>query len=317
MPTKVDFKEALSLLLKGKLVALPTETVYGLAGRIDKKETLEKIFLLKKRPFFDPLIVHCYNTKQALKYVSSDTDFIENLFLFFSPGPLTVIANKNKKISSLITAGKKTVALRIPQHPLMRKVLKNLPVPLAIPSANLYGKVSPIKAEHVLSSFNNTVPVLDGGSCKNGLESTIIFPDMKKQKLFILRPGIITKENLETFLKKKNLPWFVEAKQDPFQPGGQNSHYQPDSPLYILETEQKEQELRKFLLEKFPRYNLKQLVLDPSAQKTAHKLYSQLRQLSNKKNTLIFVKKTKEQTDNLWEAIWNRLNKASSGYYKF
>ena len=313
---KVKFKEAVSLLLSGKIVALPTETVYGLAGRIDQEKTLEKIFSLKKRPLFDPLIVHCYDKKQALKYVSDDSSFMEMLFDFFSPGPLTVIANKNQKISSLITAGKATVALRIPQHPLIRKVLKNLPVPLAVPSANLYGKVSPVSASHVLSSFDKTVPVLDGGKCKQCLESTIVFPDIKKKKLFILRPGMVTKENLESFLNKKRPDFAVEYKKDTFQPGGQTSHYRPEVPLYILETHKKEQEIKAFLSKKFPKKKLKNLKLESSPQNTARLLYSRLRQLSRKKENLIFIQKTKRQRGGLWETIWNRLSKASSGRYK-
>ena len=317
MRTRVSFKEALSLLLNGEIVALPTETVYGLAGRIDKEKTLEKIFSLKKRPLFDPLIVHCYDKKQALKYISDDSFFVEMLFDFFSPGPLTVVVNKNKKISALITAGKSTVALRIPQHPLIRKILKALPVPLAAPSANLYGKVSPVSANHVLSSFNKTVPVLDGGKCKKCLESTIVLPDIKKKKLFILRPGMVTKENLKSFLSKKRLGFAVEHKKNIFQPGGQTSHYKPEVPLYILETQKKEKEIKAFLSKKFPKKNLRNLKLESSPQKTARLLYSRLRQLSSKKENLIFIQKTERQRGDLWEAIWNRLGKASSGHYKF
>ena len=316
MKATVSFKEALSLLLKGKVVALPTETVYGLAGRMDKKKTIEKIFFLKKRPLFDPLILHCHNKKQALEYLSGDSAVVEKLFDFFSPGPFTIVAKKNKKVSSLITAGKLTVAIRIPQHPLMRKVLKNLSVPLAVPSANLYGKVSPVSANHVLSSFNNKVPVLDGGKCKKGLESTIVFPDTQKKKVFILRPGMVTKGAIQSFLNKEKLCWNVENKIDFFQPGGQTYHYKPSVPLYILETEKKYKEIKDFLSKKFPDRNLRRLRLENTPQKTARLLYSQLRQLSNKKENIIFVQKTKKQRKELWETIWDRLDKASSRHYK-
>ena len=313
---KVSFKKALSLLREGEVVALPTETVYGLAGRIDQKKTIEKIFQLKKRPLFDPLIVHCYDKKQALQHLSGDQFFIETLFDFFSPGPLTVIGKKNKKIFPIITAGKTTAALRIPQHPLTRKILKELSAPLAAPSANLYGKVSPVKASHVLSSFNKKVPVLDGGDCKKGLESTIIFPHIKKKKIFIVRPGMITKERLEVFLKKHKMDFTVEYRTGAYQPGGQKSHYKPQVPLYILETQKKEKAIKQFLSKKFPDKNLKQLELESSPQKTARLLYSHLRKFSNKKENLIFIRKTKKQSKGLWETIWNRLDKASSGYYK-
>ena len=316
MKAKVGFKTALSLLLKGEVVALPTETVYGLAGRIDRSKTLKKIFSLKKRPFSNPLIVHCYNTKQALEHLSTENPLVKHLFNFFSPGPLTLVANKNEKVSPLITANKKTVALRIPQHPLMRRILKELPVPLAAPSANIYGTVSPVSARHVLSFFNKTVPVLEGGVCKKGLESTIVLPDTYKKKLFILRPGIITQEDLETFVKRKNLGFVVETKQDFFQPGGQKSHYKPKIPLYIIETQKTKKEIEKFLSKKFPNQKLTRLCLQTSPKKTAYSLYSQLIKLSNKKADLIFVQKTRKHTGGLWETVWNRLNKASFGFYR-
>lgn len=297
-------------------MALPTETVYGLAGRIDKKKTLEKIFSLKKRPLFDPLIVHCYDQKQALKYLSGDKSFIKKLFDHFSPGPLTVVAPKNKKISNLITARKKTVAIRIPKHPLMRRVLKELPVPLAAPSANPYSQISPVCAKDVLLAFPGKVFVLDGGKCQKGLESTIVFPDVKKKKIFILRPGMITKKSIESFIKKQNLPWTVEIKKEAFIPGGQKSHYKPAVPLYIVESEKTDKEIKQFLTKKFPDKNPKRLKMGSSPQRTAQTLYSDLRRLSSQKENIIFVQKREKQKGGLWETIWNRLHKASSKKYK-
>lgn len=316
MYKKINVKEALSLLINGKIVALPTETVYGLAGRIDKPKTIEKIFLLKKRPLFNPLIVHCYDTQQALECLSGNTTFIKLLLDYFSPGPLTVVGKKSNHISSLITAGKNTIAVRIPQHPLTRKVLKQLPVPLAAPSANPYSKISPVSAKHVWSYFKNRIPVLDGGICKKGLESTIVFPDLKKKKMVILRPGIITKKAIESFVHKSYPDWTVTHKSDPLQPGGQKSHYKPKASLYIIETEKPVKEIKKFLLKRFPNKQPKNLCLKDSPQKTAHLLYSRLRQLSNKKENLIFVQLTKQHQNGLWDTIWNRLNKAASAHYK-
>ncbi len=306
----------MSLLLEGQAVALPTETVYGLAGRIDRERAIKKIFQLKKRPLFDPLIIHCYNKNQALKYMSGAGSIIEKLLDRFSPGPLTVIAKKSPGVSPLITAGKATAAFRIPRHPLMRKILKALPAPLAAPSANLYGKASPVSARHVLSSFNGKVPVLDGGVCKKGLESTIVYPDISKKKIFILRPGIISRENLLAFLKKAQIGFDVEYRGDALQPGGQKSHYRPSVPLYILDTHKSEKEIRGFLSKKCPGKNLRELKLESSPHKTARLLYSRLRQLSDKADSLIFVRQTSRQTGGLWTAIWDRLHKASSHSYK-
>ena len=316
MMPKISFNKALSLLQSGEVVALPTETVYGLAGRIDRKSTLKKIFKLKKRPLFDPLIIHCRDTKQVLDHISGQSPIVEKLFNFFSPGPLTVVAKKNKKISSLVTARKRTAAFRVPQHILTKKILKQLSIPLAIPSANLYGKISPVSASHVISAFKGLVPVLDGGACEKGLESTIVFPDTKKKKIFILRPGMITKENIQSFLDKHQINWGVEHKQDPFQPGGQKSHYRPPAPLYIVETQKKEEEVRYFLSQKFPDKNLKKFQMESSPRKTAKTLYSHLRQISSGTNNILFVIKTKKQSQGLWSAIWNRLTKASLKHYK-
>ncbi|MCY4320889.1 MAG: L-threonylcarbamoyladenylate synthase [Bdellovibrionaceae bacterium] len=317
MKSIVNYEQALKLLKAGKLVALPTETVYGLAGRIDDEKALKKIFQLKKRPFFDPLIVHCYDKKQALSYLSEKQPLIEKIFDEFTPGPLTLVAKKNNKISSLITAKKQTVAIRIPKHPLIKKILKQLAVPLAMPSANPYGKVSPVKSQHVLSSFKNQIPVLEGGFCQKGLESTILKIDFLKKKLLILRPGIITKENLEKFLIKYQIGFKVKYKKDPFQPGGGTSHYKPDSAFYIIESEKTEKEIKSFISKKFPKKILKKLNLSLSSQKTAREVYSQLRELSKNKKSIIYVQKKSHQKSGLWDTIWNRLEKASSGYFKF
>ena len=316
MPNKVSLKQALELLKAGEAVALPTETVYGLAGRIDCEQAIKKIFQLKKRPFFDPLIVHCYNKKQALSYLSQKHPLIEKLFDKFSPGPLTLIAKKNKKISPLITSGKTTAALRIPQHPVVRKVLKQLPVPLAMPSANPYGTVSPVSSQHVLSSFKNTVPVLEGGVCQKGLESTLVKINFSKKQLFILRPGMITKEILEKFLVKNKINFKVSYHKDRCQPGGGPSHYKPAVPFYIIESQKTKQEIRRALLKKFSKKTLKQLQLFSSGCKSAQQLYSQLRRLSQNKNNIIYVQKKSHQKSGLWTAVWNRLEKASSGYFK-
>ena len=316
MKAIINYKQALHLLKIGEIVALPTETVYGLAGRIDNEKTLKKIFQLKKRPLFDPLIVHCYNKKQALSYLSQKHPLIEKLFDEFTPGPLTLVTKKNNKISPLITAKKQTVAIRIPKHPLIRKILKQLSIPLAMPSANPYGKVSPVKSQHVLSSFKNKVPVLEGGLCKKGLESTILKIDSLKKNLFILRPGIITKEMLEKFLIKHQINFQVKYKKDHFQPGGGHSHYKPDSLFYIIESQKTEKEVKDFVSRRFPKKTLKKLQLYLSSQKTAQQIYSQLRKLSKNKKTIIYVQKKSHQKSGLWDTIWNRLEKASSGYFK-
>lgn len=205
----VGFSEAVSLLKAGKVVALPTETVYGLAASIYSLKALKKIFHLKNRPFTDPLIVHCKNSHQAESLVIGDIFLAKALWAYFSPGPLTVVLSKTKRISPLITAQSETVAIRIPSHPLLLRILKKLDEPLAAPSANLFGQTSPTRASHVLSAFSGSVPVLDGGSSAIGLESTIVWPDIFNREIIILRPGAVSAEDLKKFLKQKKLLWKV------------------------------------------------------------------------------------------------------------
>ena len=307
---KVSYSKALQLLKAGEPLAIPTETVYGLAGRIDSEKTIQKIFQLKKRPLFNPLIVHCLDKKQALSLCSKKSLILEELLNHFTPGPLTVLVEKNKKISDRITAGKKTVGLRIPKHPLTRKLLKDLKIPLAAPSANPYGKVSPVNANHVLSAFKNQVPVLDGGACEKGLESTIL--QIGKKNLLLLRSGMITKKELEDFLHKKKLPFQIRYKTERLQPGGADFHYQPLVPFYIIETKKTDQEILDFLSKKHPHKKIKELKIFSSSQKTAKLLYSQLHRFSKDKENLIYLQKSKLKKRGLWKAIENRLEKASS-----
>ena len=163
----ISFKETLKLLKDGEVVALPTETVYGLGASIYSPKGLKKIFQIKKRPFFDPLIVHCYDIKQAEGLTLGNIFPAKELWSRFSPGPLTLVLPKSEKVSSLITAGENTVALRIPAHSLMRDILRELGVPIAAPSANLFGQTSPTRASHLSAALGDRVPVLDGGSAKN------------------------------------------------------------------------------------------------------------------------------------------------------
>jgi len=311
---KVSYSKALSLLKKGGSVAIPTETVYGLAGRIDSEPSLQKIFQIKKRPFTKPLIVHCFDAEQAFSLCLKKTPLLEKLFYHFTPGPVTFLVEKNKRVSDRITAGKSKVALRVPQHPLTRRLLKDLKSPLVAPSANPYGKTSPVSAEHVLKAFHSKVPVLDGGLCKKGLESTII--EIKQKKLFILRPGIITKTKLENFLKKRGLDLKVEFKKESFQPGGSVSHYKPAVPFCIVESQKTKKEIETFLSKKFPKKKIKELKLFPSSWKTAQGLYSQLNKLSQDAQNIIYVQKRAQQKLALWLAIWDRLEKASSRSFK-
>ena len=160
----ISVDQAIALLKQGEVVALPTETVYGLAALITHEEALKNIFKIKQRPLFDPLIVHVENIEMAKPLVESIDELSLALMKNFWPGPLTILRPKSKRISDLITAGLLEVGLRSPNHPVAQNILKSTQTPFAAPSANLFGKTSPTTAQHVLEEFNNQVPVVEGGA---------------------------------------------------------------------------------------------------------------------------------------------------------
>jgi L-threonylcarbamoyladenylate synthase len=236
---KVSLQKAIEILKNNNIVAIPTETVYGLAGLITSELALKNIFATKKRPFFDPLIVHVKSV-EAAKNCTSYWGPVENyLATHCWPGPLTLIMPKHNSISALITADQEAVGIRCPNHPLTLKLLELLPAPLAAPSANIFKKVSPTSADHVLSEFQQSIPVLDGGECTIGLESTVlqvIYDEHQVPlKIQIFRAGYYRKNVLKNILATS--PWGalpIEYAQSPVAPGQLNEHYRPAQPLDIF-----------------------------------------------------------------------------------
>lgn len=195
--TGMDIHRAAALLRKGKLVAIPTETVYGLAGDALNTEAVLRIYEVKNRPRFNPMILHIGDIAQLDKYVLSPSPEMLHLARKFWPGPLTLLFEKKPIIHDIVTAGSPWVAVRIPDHPLTLKLLRQLNFPLAAPSANPSGYISPTEARHVENQLGNRVEyILDGGPCKVGLESTIIKINPSNQ-VEILRQGYITVSDLQ------------------------------------------------------------------------------------------------------------------------
>jgi L-threonylcarbamoyladenylate synthase len=181
---------------KNELIAIPTETVYGLAGNAYSDTAIRKIFELKKRPLLNPLIVHLKSASCIQEVASEIPEIGLKLINQFWPGPLTLILKKQKHISDLMTAGKDTVAVRVPNHPLTLALLNELEFPLTAPSANPFGSISPTNAEHVLSYFGKEIEaILDGGQCEKGLESTII--GFENEKPILYRHGAISMDEIE------------------------------------------------------------------------------------------------------------------------
>ncbi len=219
-------------LMNEEIIAMPTETVYGLAGNAYSEAAVKKIFSLKKRPLYNPLIVHI-----------KSVDFLGNVAMdipakaiklaeAFWPGSLTLVLKKQSHISSLVTAGKDTVAIRVPNHPVALDLLDKLTFPLAAPSANPFGSISPTTAAHVSNYFNDDLAViLDGGTCENGVESTII--GFKNEDPILYRYGSISVEEIEAVVG--TLKYITHNDTKPDAPGMLSRHYAPATATYLTD----------------------------------------------------------------------------------
>jgi L-threonylcarbamoyladenylate synthase len=226
--TNTEF--ASSLLRKGELVAIPTETVYGLAANTLNPLAVAKIFEIKKRPSFDPLIVHISSVEEMGKYVTGIPEMASLLAETFWPGPMTMVLPKSNLIPGIVTSGLDTVAIRIPDHSLTLQLLKSVDFPLAAPSANLFGYVSPTDAVHVEKQLGDSIQyILDGGPCRIGLESTII--GFEGNKPVIYRLGGTSLEKIEAAVGKIELRQIISS--NPKAPGMLKKHYATHVPLKI------------------------------------------------------------------------------------
>jgi L-threonylcarbamoyladenylate synthase len=228
-----EYGRAVALLREGNVVALPTETVYGLAADALNATAVAKVFEAKGRPRFDPLIVHLPGRSWLEKVavvVGDDSLLIENLMFNFWPGPLTMVLPKRKIVPDIVTAGLDTVAVRISSHPVFFAVLRFFGAPLAAPSANRFGRISPTAAAHVLEELDGRIPlIVDGGPTQYGLESTVVAP--RKGRIEVLRRGPITEERLAELGEV----CVVESSQRPEAPGQLASHYAPQTPLMFVD----------------------------------------------------------------------------------
>ena len=224
-------REAAELLRQGEVVAVPTETVYGLACDALNAEAAAKVFAAKERPAFDPLIVHVADATwiEVLSDVAGAAEILAHrLADAFWPGPLTMVLPAKDLVPDLVRSGLPTVALRCSAHPVMAAVVKELGRPLAAPSANRFGRISPVTAQDVIDELGGRIPlVLDGGPCRHGLESTIVA--VGGGRLVLLRPGPVTAEELEKFAPVERAVRGVAVSA----PGMLESHYAPRTPLRL------------------------------------------------------------------------------------
>ena len=302
-----NIKKAKKYLDKNQCVAVPTETVYGLAANAYSNVSVKRIFKLKKRPTNNPLIVHYSDINKLKNDCYINDDFIK-LYRKLSPGPITFILKLKKvsKISKFVTNKQNTLAVRFPKHPLFKRLLKSLEYPLAAPSANMSTRLSSVKASDVIEEFGSKIKyVLDGGKCQIGLESTII--NLLK-KPTILRFGGLDVSKIEKILKKKVLIKTNSKKK--IAPGQFPLHYSPGIPLRTNAKKPKKSEA--FVLVKKRKVTFKNyyyLSKNNNLQQSAKNLYSILRKIKKDGYKKIAVEKI--QNKGIGKTINDRLSRAS------
>jgi L-threonylcarbamoyladenylate synthase len=305
---KVSTNEARDLLLKGEVVAIPTETVYGLGGWIYSEEGLKKIFSTKERPFFDPLIVHI-DTIEKAKSLSSDwTNVHDVLAKKCWPGPLTLIAKKNSNVNALITSGLDSVGLRCPRHPETLKLLSMIDGGVAAPSANKFGKTSPTTSQHVEQEFGESVAILEGGPSEVGIESTVA--GIRDGKVEIFRPGFFTAKMLAKILEENGISTEVVYAESPVAPGQLKHHYMPRIPLIIVSENFIWEKHKDEINYSFSRPVVWKQPLTPEI--ASRELYQKMREFDEQGYDIIFAERNSHHFTEEWLGIWNRLEKAKS-----
>ncbi|HSI43972.1 MAG TPA: L-threonylcarbamoyladenylate synthase [Methylotenera sp.] len=227
---QVDLAQAIALLKSGEVVAIPTETVYGLAADASNDDALRKIYAVKERPSNNPLIVHISDISQVNAWAAEFPPLARKFAEAFWPGPFTIVLSAQTHVSTIVRAGEPTVALRVPAHPLTLQLLKDSGLGLAAPSANKYTQLSPTTVAHVTSGLGDDIAVLDGGACQVGIESTIVSVDSDSWRL--LRHGMLSEAAIEAIAGK---PALQDNQPVPKVPGQHLLHYSPRTPMQLFE----------------------------------------------------------------------------------
>jgi L-threonylcarbamoyladenylate synthase len=307
-----DTDRAAGLLQHDELVAIPTETVYGLAGNALSSTAVAKIFSVKDRPQFDPLIVHVSDLEKAKAYVSEIPAAAKKLADQFWPGPLTLLLKKKNLIPDLVTAGLDTVGIRCPDHSLTRQLLNLIPFPLAAPSANPFGYVSPTRPEHVNEQLGDKIPyILDGGPCPVGIESTIV--GFENDRPVVYRLGGLSLEDIEQAVGAVTL--MTHSTSNPKTPGQLLSHYAPHKKVLLgsIESLLKTHGSGAGVLSFRKDFHVKhQIILSPSGkpEEAAQNLFEALRAFDKLNVDVVLTELVPDQ--GLGRAINDRLRRAAA-----
>lgn len=312
-----DLELALTHLQKGNIVAIPTETVYGLAANAENEQAIGKIYAMKNRPLNHPLIMHVAENADLSRWVADIPDYARILITHFWPGPLTLVfKSKPGQVSPAITGNQDTVAIRCPKHPLAQALLQKLDFPLVAPSANPFGKISPTTAEHVHYSFKEEeLLILDGGRCQVGIESTIVAA-IDPLSYEILRHGMIDESQIESILARQQLKGTSPIRV----PGKLESHYQPEKPLFCLPDAaainqfiQQKKDLAIYVLSFAETIQTNPELcyrLPPNPEQTAYELYFQLRCADQSSADCLVIELPPDEEQ--WQGVRERILKAGA-----
>lgn len=310
-----DISKIAEALKFGQTVGIPTETVYGLAANALNEQAVASIFSIKGRPTSNPLILHFYNLEQARPYMEEFQEELHLLEQHFCPGPITFLVAKTPRVPEIITAGLPRVAVRFPSHPMLRTLLAELDFPLAAPSANKYGSVSPTQALQVKEQLNGLIPfVLDGGPCSFGLESTIV--GVEGQKVVIYRLGSIPLDDISVVLgyipEIKN-----QTSASPLAPGMVKFHYAPNTPLKYFDASVRAKEGVGYLFyqnipDGFPHLQCTVLSQGGDLREVARNLYRSLIEMDAKGFQQLYIEKPEPMGIGL--TLLDRLNRATAKF---
>ena len=308
-----DITLILEALRSGDIAAIPTETVYGLAGNAENEQAIQKIYALKNRPLNHPLIMHVAKEADLTRWATHIPDYVTTLMTHFWPGPLTlVLPCLPTQVNPMVTAGQASVAIRSPNHPLAQQILSQLDFPLVIPSANPFGKVSPTTAKHVQQSFpDSELLILDGRRCSIGIESTIVAAT-HPEGYQILRHGMINETMIRDVLPGLELPRDETIRVS----GNLKTHYQPEKPLYYFTDHELAHQFcvkhsaiiilslnKKEDFENYPGYSLSN---NPNT--VAYELYFQLREADQSSAKMILIELPPDTA--VWKGTRERIMKA-------
>lgn len=313
-------QQAVNILKQGGLVAMPTETVYGLAADASNPEAVKKIYQAKGRPSNHPVIVHLASLDQIDDWTIEVPANVKRMLAQLWPGPLTIIAKKAPRVSEVITGGQDSIGIRIPKHPVAQELLQAFGGGLAAPSANRFGRISPTEAEHVREELGDKVDlILEGGRSQVGIESTIL--DITQKPYRILRLGAVSAVEICEVLAEP-VEVLAETKTNIRAPGLLASHYAPITKMQLVESQKLDDEIHRLAelyrsigLLSYSRLdydlsNIRVIQASQNAEYYAYELYANLRLLDSEKHDLIIVEAVPDSAE--WAAVRDRLQRASS-----